>query len=174
MQAIRVAQHDADDPPRIYLAATAIDLEVDGTDHYVKTTLDELGRRIAAAIAYHYQASGAPAAYRGPQIASVSYADAGRTVIDVHLSHRGGKDFAPAAGIKGFVVLDGSAPVQLSSVVRKNATTIRITLKAAIGGAGSVRYLYGKLPSQTLSSTVHDDSSLALPLEPTTSDLLVP
>ena len=174
MQSIRVAQHDADDPPRIYLAATAIDLDLDGTDHYVKTTLDELGRRIAAAIAYHYQAAGAPAAYRGPEIASVSYADASRTVIDVHLNHRGGKDFAPAAGIKGFVVLDGSAPVQLSSVVRKNATTIRITLKAAIGGTGSVRYLYGKLPSQTLSSTVHDDSTLALPLEPTTSDLLLP
>jgi hypothetical protein len=171
MQAVRVAQHDADDPPRVYLAATAIDLDVDGTDHYVKATLDELGRRIAAAIAYHYQAPGAPVAYRGPEVADVSYADASRTLIDVQLSHRGGSDFAPVAGINGFVVLDDGVPVPLASVVRRDSVTIRITLEAAIGGSGSVRYLYGKLPFQTLSNTIHDDSSLALPLEPTASDL---
>ena len=34
--------------------------------------------------------------------------------------------------------------------------------------------LPGKLPFQSLSNTVHDDSRLALPLEPTTSDLLLP
>lgn len=174
MQAIRSAQHDSDDPPRIYLAATAVDLDVDGTDHYPKPTLDELGRRIAGAIAYHYRVAGAPSAYRGPEIASVSYAGANRAVVDVHLKHRGGTDFAPAANINGFVVLDGSAPVPLTSVVRRDAATIRITLRNAIGGIGSVRYLYGKLPFQKLSGTVRDNSSLALPLEPTTSDLLLP
>jgi hypothetical protein len=174
MQAIRVAQHDSDDPPRIYLAATAIDLEVDGTDHYVKPTLDELGRRMAASIAYHYQDASAPTAYRGPELASASYAGASRTIIDVHLNHRGGNDFTPAADIAGFVVLDDTSPVKLASVVRRNATTIRITLQSGIKGAGSVRYLYGKLPFQTLSNTVHDDSTLRLPLEPTTSDLLLP
>jgi hypothetical protein len=174
MQAIRVAQHDADDPPRIYLAATAIDLDVDETDHYVKTTLDELGRRIAAAIAYHYQAAGAPPAYRGPEIASVAYADASRTVIDVQLTHRGGSDFEPVAGINGFVVLDDGVPLQLSSAVRADAATIRISLESAVNGTGTVRYLYGKLPFQTLPNTVHDDSSLALPLEPTTDDLVLP
>jgi hypothetical protein len=174
MQAIRAAQHDADDPPRIYLAATAIDLDVDGTDHYVKTTLDELGRRIAAAIAYHCQAEGAPPAYRGPELASVSYSDVSRSVIDVHLTHRGGSDFTPEAGINGFVVLDDGAPVQLASVMRQDAATIRITLRADIGGTGSVRYLYGKLPFQTLSNTVHDDSPLGLALEPTASDLQLP
>jgi hypothetical protein len=171
MQAIRVAQHDADDPPRVYLAATAIDLGVDGTDHYVKPTLDELGRRIAATIAYHYRAAGAPPAYRGPEIASVSYADASRTIIDAHLKHRGGRDFAPVTGINGFVVLDDTASVPLASVVRLDATTIRITLTTAIQGAATVRYLYGKLPLQTLSNAVHDDSPLALPLEPSTRDL---
>jgi hypothetical protein len=174
MQAIRVAQQGADDPPRIYLAATAIDLDVDTTDHYVMTTLNELGRRIGGAIAYHYQAPDAPPAYRGPEIASAAYADASRTVIDVQLNHRGGNDFAPAADINGFVVLDDGAPVQTASVARKSAATIRITLETAIAGAGSVRYLYGKLPFETLSNTVHDDSPLALPLEPTTSDLLIP
>lgn len=174
MQAIRAAQHDADDPPRIYLAATAIDLDVDDTDHYGKATLDELGRRIAAAIAYHYGAARAPSAYRGPEVVSVSYADEGRTVIDVHLRHRGGSDFAPVADIEGFEVLDDGAPTPLSSVTRKDAATIRITLETAVAGSGAVRYLYGKLPLQTLANTVHDDSSLTLPLEPTTSDLVLP
>jgi hypothetical protein len=174
MQAVRVAQHDADDPPRIYLAATAIDLDVDETDHYGKATLDELGRRIAAAIAYHYGAAGAPSAYRGPEIVSAAYADESRTVIDVRLSHRGGSDFAPVAGIEGFEVLDDGALAPLSSVARRDAATIRITLENAIAGSGSVRYLYGKLPFQTLSNAVHDDSRMALPLEPTTSDLLLP
>lgn len=174
MQAIRVAQQEADDPPSIYLAATAIDLDVDATDHYVKTTQDELGRRIAAAVAYHYQTPGAPLAYRGPEIASVSYGAASRTLVDVHLTHRGGGDFAPADGINGFVVLDDGVPVPLSSVVRKDRHTIRITLEAPLAGAGSVQYLYGKLPFETLAHTVHDDSSLALPLEPTTRELLLP
>jgi hypothetical protein len=174
MQAIRVAQQQADDPPRIYLAATAIDLDVDATDHYVKATQDELGRRIAAAVAYHYQTPGAPLAYRGPEIASVSYGDASRMLVDVHLTHRGGRDFAPAQGINGFVVLDDGVPVPLSSVVRRDQATIRIALEAPLAGAGSVQYLYGKLPFETLSQTVHDDSSLALPLEPTPSDLVLP
>jgi hypothetical protein len=174
MQAIRIAQHDSDSPPNIYLAATAIDLDVDATDHYKKATLDELGRRIGGAIAYHYGVASAPAAYRGPEIESVSYADATRSVIDVRLTHRGGNDFTPAAGISGFVVLDGAAPVQLASVVRKDQATIRITLKTPIQGVGAVRYLHGKLPFQTLPGTVHDDSSLALPLEPTTLDLVLP
>lgn len=174
MQAIRVAQHDADNPAHVYLAATAIDLAVDATDHYVKATLDELGRRVAATIAYHYRATDAPAAYRGPEITSVSYADASRTVIDVALHHRAGSDFTPLSAINGFAVLDGTASVQLASVVHRNPSTIRITLKAAIQGRGSVRYLYGKLPFQTLSNTVHDNSPLALPLEPASSDLLLP
>jgi len=174
MQAIRVAQIQADGPPKIYLAATAIDLDVDGTDHYKKAALDELGRRIAGAIAYRYQTPSAPAAYRGPSISSVSYTDASRTIIDVHVTHRGGKDLTPATGINGFVVLDGTTSVPLTSAVRRDATTVRLTLKSAIQGVGAVRYLYGKLPFQTLSNTVHDDSSLTLPLEPTTADLLLP
>jgi hypothetical protein len=174
MQAIRAAQHDSDDPPRVYLAATAIDLDVDPTDHYVKATYDELGRRIAAAVAHHYGAAGAPLAYRGPEIASVEYADESRTAIDVRLTHRAGDDFTPAEDIAGFVVLDGGAEVALRSAARRDPKTIRLTLEAPISGQGSVRYLYGKLPFETLAGTVHDDSKLALPLEPTSDDLLLP
>ena len=95
VQPIRVAQHDSDNPPSVYLAATAIDVDVDATDHYTKTGYDKLGPRIAGAIAYHYRATGAPAAYRGPEIASVSFSDLSKAKIDVHLRHRGGTDFSP-------------------------------------------------------------------------------
>jgi hypothetical protein len=174
MQAIRVAQHDSDQPPSVYLSATSVDLDVDATDHYRKGSYDVLGQRVAAAIAYHYGAPGAPAAYRGPEIASVAYAGAARTAIDVHLRHRGGTDFAPSTGIAGFVVLDGGAAVPIASVVRKDAATITITLAAPIAGVGTVRYLYGKLATQTLPNTVHDNAALALPLEPTAQDFTLP
>ncbi len=174
IQPIRVAQHDSDNPPAVYLAATAIDLDVDATDHYTKGGYDQLGPRIAGAIAYHYQALGAPTAYRGPEIASVSYVDTTRTSIDVHLRHRGGTDSTPATGVNGFTVLDGGDAVVVTSAARKDATTLTLTLAQPIAGTGSVRYLYGKLPTQTLPNAVHDNSPLALPLEPTTTDLVVP
>jgi hypothetical protein len=173
MQAIRAAQSDADDPPRVYLAATAIDLEVDETDHYVKPTLDELGRRIAGAIARHEGAPGAPSAHRGPSIVAATFADESRSIIDVGLRHRGGSDFEPAENISGFVVLDDGTPVPPLSASRRDAATIRITLEAPVVGVASVRYLYGKLPLPTLANTVHDNSRLALPLEPTTDDVVL-
>jgi len=174
VQPIRIAQHDCDNPPAVYLAATAIDVDVDATDHYTKGGYDRLGPRVAAAIAYHYQAVGAPAAYRGPEIASVSYSDTTRTSIDVHLRHRGGTDFSPASGINGFVVLDGAVAVALTSATRKDAATVTLSLAQPIAGVASVRYLYGKLPVQTLPNAVHDNSTFTLPLEPTTADLPLP
>lgn len=171
LQSIRAAQVDADDPPTVYLAATAIDLDVDETDHYVKPTLDELGRRIAGAIAHHARAPGAPYAYRGPTLVAAAYADESRRIIDVGLRHRGGSDFEPAENIRGFVVLDDGAPVPQLSASRHDAATIRITLEAPVVGVASVRYLHGKLPFATLANTVHDNSRLVLPLEPTTDDL---
>jgi hypothetical protein len=70
-------------------------------------------------------------------------------------------------------VLDGGSPVSLGTTTRKNSSTISIALDAPITGVGSVRYLYGKLAVNTLSGAVHDNSALALPLEPTSTDLLV-
>ena len=71
-------------------------------------------------------------------------------------------------------MLDGGAPVPISSVTRKDSTTIAIVLPRPIVGGGAVRYLYGKLPIQTLANTVHDNSTFALPLEPTTTNLALP
>ena len=171
MQPIRSGQLLSDDGANIYLAATAIDVDVDGTDHYLKSAHDTLGGRIANAIKYRY---GGASYYRGPALVSAAYAGGGKTSIDVHVQHRGGTDFTPATGINGFQVLDAGVPVTLGAVVRKDASTINITLPTPIGGTATIRYLWGKLPLNTLTGAVHDNTPLQLPLEPTAQDVVLP
>ena len=172
LQRIRSAQHDSDDGANVLLAAVAIDLPLDpsAADHYTKAGHDLLGPRIANAIGYYF---GKSSYYRGPALTSASYATSAHDVIEVHVEHRGGTDFSPSSGINGFQVLDDGAPVSLVATTRKNASTISLALGAPISGVGSVRYLYGKLATNSLSGAVHDDSDLGLPLEPTASDLIV-
>jgi hypothetical protein len=172
IQPIRAAQHDSDDGANVLLAAVAIDLPLDpsAADHYTKAGHDLLGPRIANAIGYYF---GKSSYYRGPTLTSATYASSAHDVIEVHLQHHGGADFGPASGINGFQVLDDGSPVALGATTRKNATTISIALSAPISGVGKVRYLYGKLAMNSLSGAVHDDSALALPLEPTATDLSV-
>ncbi len=172
VQLIRSAQHDSDDGANVLLAALAIDLPLDpsAADHYTKAGHDLLGPRIANAISYYF---GKSQYYRGPALTSATYATSARDVIEVHVQHRGGKDISPSSGINGFQVFDDGAPVALAATTRKNASTISIALDAPISGIGSVRYLYGRLSVNSLSGAVHDDSDLALPLEPTASDLIV-
>jgi len=62
----------------------------------------------------------------------------------------------------------------LGAVVRKGASTINITLPTPIAGTATVRYLYGKLPINTLTGAVHDNTALQLPLEPTAQDIVLP
>lgn len=172
LQPIRSAQHDADDGANILLAAVAIDLPLDPSapDHYARAGHDLLGPRIANAIGYYF---GKSDYYRGPTLASATYATSVHDVIDVHVQHRGGTDISPANGIRGFQVLADGSPVSLGATTRKNADTISIALEAPITGVASVRYLYGKLATNTLSGAVHDDTNLELPLEPTANDLIV-
>jgi hypothetical protein len=172
LQPIRSAQRDSDDGANVLLAAVAIDLPLDpaAADHYTKAGHDLLGPRIANAIGYYF---GKSAYYRGPTLTSATYATSARDVIEVHVQHRGGTDISPASGINGFQVLDDGAPVSLGATTRKNASTISIDLGAPISGVGSVRYLYGKLAVSSLSGAIHDNSDLALPLEPTSAALVV-
>ena len=172
LQRIRSAQHDADDGANILLAAVAIDLPLDpsAADHYTKAGHDVLGPRIANAIGYYF---GKSQYYRGPTLTAATYATSAHDVIDVHVEHRGGSDISPSTGINGFQVLGDGSPVALGAITRKNASTISIALGAPISGVASVRYLYGKLAVNSLSGAVHDDSALALPLEPTATDLIV-
>jgi hypothetical protein len=172
IQPIRSAQHDSDDGANVLLAAVAIDLPLDAAaaDHYTKAGHDLLGPRIANAIGYYF---GKSHYYRGPTLTAAAYATSAQDAIEVQVQHRGGTDISPSNGINGFQVLDDGSPVSLAAVTRKNASTISIALAAPISGVGSVRYLYGKLASNTLSGAVHDDSDLVLPLEPTAEDLIV-
>ena len=172
LQPIRSAQRDSDDGTNVLLAAVAIDLPLDpsAADHYTKAGHDLLGPRIANAIGYYF---GKSPYYRGPTLTTATYTTSAHDVIEVHVQHRGGTDISPSNGINGFQVLDDGSPVSLGATTRKNASTIAIALDAPISGVGSVRYLYGKLAVNSLSGAVHDDSELALPLEPTSADLVV-
>jgi hypothetical protein len=172
LQPIRAAQHDSDDGANVLLAAVAIDLPLDPTaaDHYTKAGHDLLGPRIANAISYYY---GKSSYYRGPTLTAATYASSAHDVILVHVEQRGGSDISPSSGIDGFQVLDGDSLVALGETTRKDANTISIALDEPISGVGRVRYLYGKLAVSSLSGAVHDDSDLALPLEPTATDLVV-
>jgi hypothetical protein len=172
LQPIRSAQHDSDDGVNVLLAASAIDLPLDPSapDHYTKAGHDLLGPRIANAIGYYF---GKSQYYRGPTLTSATYESAAHDVIEVHVQHRGGTDISPASGINGFQVLDDGSPVRLGATTRKNSNTISIALEEPIAGVARVRYLYGKLAVNTLSGAVHDDTNLALPLEPTAQDLIV-
>jgi hypothetical protein len=172
LQPIRSAQHDSDDGANVLLAAVAIDLPLDpaAADHYTKAGHDLLGPRIANAIGYYF---GKSEYYRGPTLTSATYPTSAHDVIEVHVQHRGGSDISPSTGINGFQVLDDGSPVSLGATTREDASTISIKLGAPISGVGSVRYLYGKLAMSSFSGAVHDNSGLALPLEPTAADLLV-
>ena len=172
VQLIRSAQRDSDDGANVLLAAIAIDLPLDASaaDHYTKAGHDLLGPRIANAIGYYF---GKSQYYRGPTLTSATYASSAHDVIEVHVQHRGGTDIAPSTGINGFQVFDDGSPVSLGATTRKNASTISIALAAPVSGIGSVRYLYGRLAVNSLSGAVHDNSDLALPLEPTAADLIV-
>ncbi|MEQ2442844.1 sialate O-acetylesterase [Pseudoflavonifractor sp. CLA-AP-H29] len=184
--AIRNAQHDLDDGENFFLAATEMEFARKDTAHYKKDGQDEIGRRVANSILYYY---GESDYYRGPYISGAEYVDGDRSVIDVKITHRGGSDITPATGnIPGFTVLNGTEEVEVLSAVRQDADTIRLTLAEAIpeGGSGQVRYLYGLNPfvdeydtSSTVSdlqanaTVVKDNTPLQLPLENTTTPVLV-
>ena len=173
MQVIRAAQLLSDDPDNsIYLAASCIDVSVRqqlNDDHYYQDAYDTIGLRIGNGIAYYF---GKSDYYRGPYIASAKLSE-DRASIDVTISHRGGSDITPDSGITGFDVLDSAGSVlTTTSIVKVDSEKLRINLSsAAPSGQVSIRYLFGKHPD--ISGAVHDNSSLQLPLEPTSESIVV-
>jgi hypothetical protein len=167
--AIRSAQHDLDDGVNFFLAATEMEFARKDTAHYTQPGLNEIGRRVANSVLYHF---GKVNSYRGPYISSADYADADRKVIDVKITHRGGDDISTTGEITGFSVLDGVKEAVITSAVRQGPDTVRLTLTAPIAGSGRVRYLYGLNPPH--SNIVKDNNPyMALPLENTTTDIPV-
>ena len=166
--AIRNAQHDLDDGENFFLAATEMEFARKDTAHYTQPGLDEIGRRVANSILYYY---GQSDYYRGPYITGAEYVDGDRSVVDVNIAHRGGSDIVTQGQITGFTVLDGMDEVEITSTVRQDSDTIRLTLAQPVSSSGRVRYLYGLNPEH--SNIAKDNTPLQLPVENTTSDILI-
>lgn len=136
-------------------------MDADGV-HHNPAGYEALGARCARAVAY---AIGSVATYRGPRISSVTQVSA--AVFDVHLTHDMGSDFTPASptSITGARFLDGGTPATISSALRTDASTFRVTLSSTPGALPVVQYLYGNTP--TVTDVVIDNGALSLPLEGT-------
>lgn len=110
----------------------------------------------------------------GPKIQSARIISS--TVVDLTIQHDKGTDISPSTGITGIELLDGSGTaVTLSSVVRVNGNTVRITTSAPYSGTPSIRVGYGKSPVAT--NPLRDNSVVTAPLVATlnnvVADLLV-
>ncbi len=166
MQTIRNAQLNADDGRHLLLSALCIDFELHSGDHYVKDGYDTLGGRLANAVGWYH---GASSYYRGPAIGTVVFRGTARDTVLVAVRHRGGTDITPDSAMTGFEVFDSTGRCGVMSAWRLCADTIALVLSSRVAGNGTVRYLYGKSPNTT--SLVRDNTTLRLPLEPTTAPL---
>ncbi len=167
--AVRNAQHDLDNGVNIFMAATAMDQPRMDDVHYTTLGLNAIGGRMAQTIKYYL---GAASYYRGPAIVSAALAG-NLSTMDVQIAHRNGNDITPTSGITGFSVLSNGSLVSITSAQRTGVDRIRLTLASAIpqGATVKLRYLWGSAPDVT--ALVKDNSSLALPLENTTTDITV-
>jgi hypothetical protein len=166
---VRDAQHDLDNGRDIFMAATAMDLPRLDAVHYTTQGLNVIGQRIAQAIKYYF---GATTYYRGPAINSATFAG-NRSTIDVQIIHRGGSDFTPPFGITGFLVLSDGSPVGIITAERIDNDIIRLTLAVAVQDGAMVKLRYLRNSNPDTRSLVKDNSTMALPLENTTTDVTV-
>jgi hypothetical protein len=169
--AVRNAQHDLDNGGNIFMAATAMDQPRIDDVHYTVSGLNVIGGRLAQTIKFYF---GTASSYRGPAITSAFFADGNRNTVDVQISHQGGNDITPVSDITGFSLFSNGSPVGITSAVRVSADRIRLTLSSAIpmGNTVTLRYLWGSNPD--ITGLVRDNSSMQLPLENTTVDIIVP
>jgi hypothetical protein len=133
--------------------------------HYSDAGYTTHGTRMAQTVLY---IMGEENYYRGAYITGFTQVDA--THVDVTIAHRGGTDFTPtgANAITGFQVFDGAFEKAITDASRTSATNIRLTTSSDMTGDVSVRYMFHNNPTTT--GAVKDNSALALPLEPYSSD----
>jgi hypothetical protein len=168
--AVRDAQHDLDNVVNnIFMAATAMDQPRLDAVHYTCQGLNAIGERIAQTIKYYF---GATTYYRGPAITSANFAG-NRSTIDVQIFHRGGNDFTPPSGITGFSILSNGSPIGIIAAERLDAKQIRLTLASVVPEGATVKLRHLRNSNPDTSFLVKDNSSLALPLENTTTDITV-
>jgi len=124
-------------------------------------------RRLAANVIRHVNGQSMA---RGPSVTSIDTVS--QTETRVMLAHSTGTDFTPTTGITGFEVsTDGfTSNVSISAVARVSASVIAITHAAAAAGSTlGLRLLANANPAR--SAPVKDNSTLALPVSPTSGAL---
>lgn len=138
VEAIRAAQyHVATTVADCFVGAYAADLDLVDGIHYTADSYEEHGRRVGQAVLVSLgDSTDAP-----PEISAIAVVDP--TTVDVSITHHGGSDFTPTSGINGFEVLDDGTPVSLSSAVRSDGSTVRLTTSSSLTGTVTVRYLWG-------------------------------
>jgi hypothetical protein len=140
------------------MGASAIDIALEDTIHLTAAGFTTHGSRMAQTILYLL---GYESYYRGP---SIYYFDTpSSNTIDIHLIHTAGTDFTPTTDITGFTVYDGGSAETITSAVRSDAETIRLTIAGTITGTVEVKYLYGNKP--TITGAVLDNTDNTLPLD---------
>jgi hypothetical protein len=96
------------------------------------------------------------------------------TQTDVSVVHVGGTDFTPTTGITAFRVFNSAgAELAVSAAIRQSATKVRITHASKAGGTGSVIYMPNALAADD-GTVLHDNSTLALPFDVTSSAIAIP
>jgi len=148
----------------VYKGGETITYDLNGNIHYGSGTEGYIkhGKLIAQAV---LDDLGEVTYSTGPSIDTFTLVTS--TIVYVNITHSGGTDFTPTTGITGFEVFDDGSPVTISSAVRENADTIRLTLASAITGTATARYLWGVKP--TVTGAVKDNTSLLYPLQGNTS-----
>lgn len=166
VQAIRTAKKtDIAALSDVYYAAEMYDLALSDTVHLTPADYITHATRFALAVV---DVLGSGTYHRGPRIAKATLTDS--VTIDLPLLYDGGSDFTPASGITGFEVFDDAVAATVSSVVRLNASTVRITVSAPLVGEATVRYMYGANPD--ITAVLKDNTTETLPLE-MNGDLIV-
>jgi len=166
-QAIRDAQvWAAERDPSTHLAATTIDLPLSHDGIHLSRIGQALhAARMATAVIATLEGED-ETRYRGPRLDRLDLRD---SYVDVWVAHRGGSDFGPPTGIRGFEVF-GPAAGRVVGAWRRDASTIRLAVSGEASSVTAVCYLRGANPGGLdpllyARRYVHDDSPLALPLE---------
>lgn len=153
-QNVREAQLQKLAEPNVYWGGAGYDLARSDV-HYTAASYPLFAARCARSLLRRYGASGG--GYGPKATKAIKYSD---TVYDIEIQHDTGTDIT-LTNASIFEVFDGSAPITVSSAVKKSATLITITLAAAVT-APSIYVCYGKVT--TVTGPVNDNSTGQLPL----------
>lgn len=168
MRQLRLLQGEmADEDANVYLSAETAGLAMQDNVHFDKYTSSTEGYDLGAKRLAHAVAAliyGVDTPYKGPEISGASFVST--TVIDVTLTYPtgcAGTDFTPTSGILGFTVTDGVGTKTISSAVRQDASTIRITVSTACSGSTTVIYDPQKFADDR-TKFVRDNATIPMPL----------